>query len=793
MTSRAWVVGLAVCLSFYAAKAHAAQDKPLSPGMSLYGALRDFDLSGATSRAEGLTLKRDRVTMTFDGTFYFEKPIENRVYGAVFVGQGRLQADPPPGDFERDNLRRLLNAESIEADFRTAVLRFSDNTFDLIGGRLNTEAEPDKGAKKLAKEFEARFLKQTGANISARLAVSILNGEQPGFFVAQFDKGKRGAFAYLLDYQCRLPLAAFNLDAGEKGVIFARGSLLRNEVWMAFYAQSDYERGQVDYSDTFDIVAVSKYTMEIDVTNPKKFLGEQVRMDMSALTGGLRAIPLMLNNSLDEAESERLKKAMRIESAQMQGGSTLDAIQEDWDGGLTLLLARPWSAGEKLSVELSFQGNSMYYSDFLEDCFYPLETTDWYPRHTLLKRSAYDLTFRHKSHDLVVAVGRRVREDPAANDKSEMVTEWTMDSPVALVTFAVGGFRRSSEIEKRKEGDIPIEFFAPPHSAKTDFMLAELGNCLRYFNAIFGPYPYSTFKAANHPRPFGQGFPTLLLLARSDSATKRDFSFIAHETSHQWWGDVVAWRSYRDQWLSEGFANYSGILYTQRREDKKSALELVDTMRRSLLLPPPTDQGVGKGRLEDVGPLVLGHRLNTRASLGAYTTLIYNKGALVLRMLHFLFTDPDTGNGQPFFDMMRDFVTRYGGRAASTEDFIALANAHIADTPVGKKFGMKNLDWFFHEWVYGTELPSYRLEYNLEPQPDGSLLLDGTLYQDDVPKEWFMPLPLLIQAGKGREAHGVVYAHGPQTPVKIRIPERPTKVELDPDRWILSAKTSTHQ
>jgi hypothetical protein len=771
----------------------------VSPEMSLYHALRDFDLSGGTSLAENLTLKRDRVTMTFTGTFYFEKSIENRVYGAVFVGQGTFHADPPPSEFERDNLRRLLNAEFIESDFRTAVLRFSDNTFDLIAGRLSKGAEPDKEARKLAAEFEAQFLKQTGANSAARLTVSILNGEEPGFFVAQYDKGKRGNFTYLLDYQCRLPVAAFNLDGGEKGVIFARGSLFsRNEVWMAFYAQSDYERLRVEYSDSFDVVAVSKYAMEIDVTNPKKFLSERVRMDMSALTGGLRAIPLMLNNSLEEADSERLKKAMRLESAQMAGGATLDVIQEDWDGGLTLLFPRPWSTGEKFSVELSFQGNSMYHSDVSgygpawNDCYYPLETTDWYPRHSLLKRSAFDLTFRHKNHDVVVAVGRRVREEPAADDKSETMTEWTMDSPVALVTFAVGRFQRSSETEKRKEGDIPIEFFAPPGSAKTDFMLAELGNCLRYFSAIFGPYPYSTFKAVYHPRPFGEGFPTMLLLARSDSAINRDFSFIAHESSHQWWGHVVAWRSYRDQWLSEGFAEYSGILYTQFRENKKSALELVDRQRRSLLDPPPTDMGVGKGRLEDVGPLVLGQRLSTRASLGAYSTLIYNKGALVLRMLHFLFTDPDTGNDQPFFDMMKDFVTRYAGRAASTDDFIAVANAHIAETPVGKRLGMKNLNWFFHEWVYGTELPSYRLEYNLEPQPNGSFILDGTLYQDDVPKEWFMPLPLVLQVGKGRKAVGVVYARGPQTRVKIKIAERPTKVELDPDHWILSAKTSTH-
>jgi hypothetical protein len=793
MKTRLWVVSLGVCLSFTSALAYPMQETSVSPGVGVYRALQEFALSGNTSQAENLTLKRDRVVMTFNGTFYFESPIQARVYGAVFVGQGSFHADPPPIDFERENVRRLLNADSVDSDFRTAVLRFSDDTFDLIAGNLRKEGGADKEAQKLAEEFEPRLLKQTGANISARLSLSILNGEQPGFFVAQFDKGKRGAFTYLLDYQGRLPVAAFELDAGEKGVIFTHNPYLYNEVWMAFCALADYERGRVYYSDAFDLVAIGKYTMEIDVTNPRKLLSEQVRMEMSALTSGLRAIPLMLNNSLGEAENERLKKAMRLESAKLVGSGALDAIQEDWDGGITLFLPEARSAGDRFTLELSFRGNSMYPTDSGADCFYPLATTDWYPRHSVLKRSSFDLTFRHNKHDVVVAVGRRVREDPAPDEKSEMITEWKMDPPVALVTFAVGHFKRYSETEKRKEGDIPIEYFEPPGAAKVDFMLAELGNCLRYFSAIFGAYPYSNFGAVFHPRPFGEGFPTLLLLARSDFATNRAFSFIAHETSHQWWGDTVAWRSYRDQWLSEGFANYSGALYTAAREDKKSSLELIGDFRWSLLLPPRTDVGVGKGRLDDIGPLVLGHRLSTRASQGAYTALIYNKGALVLRMLHFLFTDPSTGDDRPFYDLMKEFVSRYAGRSASTADFIAVANQHIPDTAIGKKFQIKDLNWFFQEWVYGTGLPSYALDYDLLPQPNGSFVLEATLCQDDVPAGWFMPLPLQFEFGKGRKGSVVILARGPRARLKIKMPEQPSKVELDPDHWVLSAKTTTRR
>jgi len=73
-----------------------------------------------------------------------------------------------------------------------------------------------------------------------------------------------------------------------------------------------------------------------------------------------------------------------------------------------------------------------------------------------------------------------------------------------------------------------------------------------------------------------------------DRASKYTYVFIAHETSHQWWGDMVLWRSYRDQWLSEGFAEYSGILYTDLRAGPGARDELIGLLRSSLKDPPET-------------------------------------------------------------------------------------------------------------------------------------------------------------------------------------------------------------
>ena len=276
----------------------------------------------------------------------------------------------------------------------------------------------------------------------------------------------------------------------------------------------------------------------------------------------------------------------------------------------------------------------MYDAETVSDCHYPRSNTTWYPRHGYLDRATFDLTYRHPKRLHIASVGMRLSEEPDPEDKDSLITKYGMQYPVALVTFALGPFERHKEIVKWEKGGEPIppEFNSLPGSyaaIKEDFILAELSNSIRYFSVLFGKYPYPVFGAAFHPFNFGQGFPTLLMIPGADRASKYTYRFIAHETAHQWWGNVVAWRSYRDQWLSEGFAEYSGILYAGVRDGTGARDDLLGELRASLKRPPETTEGLGKGKLVDVGPLVLGHRLSTSKTVNAYQTLIYNKGALV--------------------------------------------------------------------------------------------------------------------------------------------------------------------
>jgi len=160
-------------------------------------------------------------------------------------------------------------------------------------------------------------------------------------------------------------------------------------------------------------------------------------------------------------------------------------------------------------------------------------------------------------------------------------------------------------------------------------------------------------------------------------------------------------------------------------------------------------------------------------------------------MLHFMFTDPSTGDGQRFYDMLKDFVDRYKNRAASTENFRAVVNEHFATTPIAKTYGLTDLNWFFNQWVFHTGLPTYKLEYKIVDGPDGSVLLTGNVVQEGVPQDWAMVLPITIKFPGNKVALTTVGVKGSKGAFRIKLPARPEKVELDPDHWILSEKTST--
>jgi len=130
--------------------------------------------------------------------------------------------------------------------------------------------------------------------------------------------------------------------------------------------------------------------------------------------------------------------------------------------------------------------------------------------------------------------------------------------------------------------------------------------------------------------------------------------------------------------------------------------------------------------------------------------LIYPKGAYILHMLRMMMWNNQTGD-KNFKDLMHDFTKTYSGHAATTEDFKSMVEKHM--TPEMQRAGGDKMDWFFDEYVYGTALPSYKLNSSFERGADGDMVLSFKVTQADVNDKFRMLIPIYIELADGRIAN----------------------------------------
>ena len=248
-----------------------------------------------------------------------------------------------------------------------------------------------------------------------------------------------------------------------------------------------------------------------------------------------------------------------------------------------------------------------------------------------------------------------------------------------------------------------------------------------------------------------------------------------HEVAHQWWGHAVGWASYHDQWLSEGFAEFSAGLFLQQGvagDWRKDYIEFWDRLRQRIL--EKNNFGIAPN---DAGPLWMGLRLISPRTENAYQNVTYPKGAYVLQMLRSMMYDPDDQD-KAFIAMMHDFVESHREQAATTESFKAIAEKHMTKMMDLGRNG--RLDWFFDEWVYGTQVPRYHFEYQLSP---GGRRQSEAAY-DDHPERGRRAL---CHAGSG--ICRLRQRHGPSRPtrnrrqctrrVDVMLPSQPKKVGVE--------------
>jgi aminopeptidase N len=178
----------------------------------------------------------------------------------------------------------------------------------------------------------------------------------------------------------------------------------------------------------------------------------------------------------------------------------------------------------------------------------------------------------------------------------------------------------------------------------------------------------------------------------------------------------------------------------------------------------------------DVGPVTMGFRLSTeKTGFNIYQNLVYPKGAYILHMIRMMMWSSDDGD-QSFMDTMHDFVASHRLQAATTEDFKATVEKHM-DRQMDLD-GNHRMDWFFNQYVYGMDLPTYHFESQLTKDGDATTV-HFKLTQSGVPASFKMIVPVYLELTDGRTTHlGMLTIVGDSTYEKtMQLPKYPSPIK----------------
>jgi aminopeptidase N len=781
-------LAIRICALTLAVQAFAQQ----TSGDPEYRRLREAQLAESYA-VENVELRRDVGTIRLkSGTVSFAPAVLGRVTIGVFLGEGEFTLTPAVF-YERDYMKSLTGQDTAQETFDRALLFFTDGSYEAIKGSGRVGPVPAAAAEYL-KDARQRLRRATFENVEAQILADLYNPRQAGFFSAYMHGRRYPELRFFVKPRGAVP------DAGPEEVAVEHATQGNDTEghWYLGHFEEEYKNGQAKTSEEKRIVAAESYRIETQIAGNER-LTAKTEVRFRALRDGDRVISLGLTPSL------------RV-SAVRAGAVAVPFIQEDLkdDGAFYVVLPEPLAKDRSYELTVEYAGDKVVHNAGGGN-FSVGARESWYPSVNAFRDQAkYELTFKVPRQFTLVSVGKMVKE---SREGDFTVSQWVSETPLAVAGFNYGQFRK----REVKFDAFPyiVEGFA--NSGLPDYLrkaedeiggasptrllertLAETQLSLRLFERWFGRPPYGRIAVTQQPEfSFGQSWPGLVYLPLSafldstqrwqlmgDPRNIADFiqELTPHEVAHQWWGHMVGWSSIRDQWLSEGFADFSAGLYlqaTQPRPDKY--LKFLEAARDTIL----EKNRFGRAP-NDAGPLYMGARLSTAKNPNAYGQLVYPKGGYVLHMLRSLMWDAQKGD-EPFIAMMRDFVQTHLHKSASTESFQASVEKHM--TPAMNLGGNGKMDWFFAQWVYGTDVPQYKFDYTLTPEEGGKVRLKATLSQSGVGERFIGAVPLYGDFDGRQLRLGTIRVVGNATGnVEVSLPQKPRRVAINVNFDVLARK-----
>jgi hypothetical protein len=782
-----------------------------------YRQLRNVGL-GDSFRSENFTLNMDVGTFQFrSGTITLLSLVNRFQTGAIFIGQGRFTLKPL-GAIETREMTRRTGRPAAEEEFTEVVFRFSGNEFPEITPALGAKTETPPEAAVVLQHWKDRvrhrhevpqgftqaFLEGTTIdNVDADVLSSIYNPNHPPFFNAYI----RGVSHKDLRFFIRSRMGALpQMDSPEEvALVNCNGGEPDDGIWYSEHLLSERKAHTANSREDKRLFAAKRYNIETVIAK-NDHLHSRTTITFEPLVPDERVMKFGLLPNL------------RVTRVTDENGQDLHFIQEGRkeDGSFYAILDEVPAMGKEHSISIEYVGDKVL-TDAGDGSYYVQARESWYPNlNGFGEKSLYDLTFKVPPPNVVISIGKL---EGQSTEASYAVFHWVTPVPVAVAGFNYGRYKKMDDPDNITHYEISGYYLTElPSSLKpyqnsaflssmspgsmTKYALDQARAQMQVCTLFFGRAPYNNVYITEQPNfSFGQSWPNLVYLPISAyiDSTQRwmlfghiDTTFTGfvqevtpHEVAHQWFGHGVGWASYHDQWLSEGFAEFAAGLFLQQavgEKWQKDYLAFWDRQRDRIL--KKNNFGVSPN---DAGPLWMGLRLDSPHSEQAYQGVTYSKGAYILLMLKSLMYGEQgsaADRDKAFIDMMHDFMESHRDLLASTESFKAIAEKHMTKQMDLQKNG--RLDWFFNEWVYGTEIPRYSFKYTMQPAEGGKTKVHVELTQSEVDENFAMFVPIFADYGNGMARLGQLGILGNSTrTADFTLDRQPKKIVLNAYKDVL--------
>ncbi len=510
---------------------------------------------------------------------------------------------------------------------------------------------------------------------------------------------------------------------------------------------------------------VLKYTLNIDLYSnfsspfPKSFSAKEV-------------IRFRADSVLNIIKLNAVATSLEIDSVGLAGisFSTLGDT-------LTVQLNRVYNPGEIAEVRICFKHKNVTDNAFYSSngCVF----TDFPPEGARKVFPCWDrpsdkaLTVITAKVPLIVRLGSTGSLADSVISGDSLFYHWVNHDPVStyLITLSSKNIFLVSELYWHKTANpsdsIPVKIYYKSGENITMIrnMIVPLTN---YFSLKFGDYPFEKigFATLNGAFPWG-GMENQTMVNLMPNGYAQE-NIIAHEHSHQWFGDMITCGTWADIWLNEGFGTFCEALWMENTNGYAAYLNKMTGLAGVYLSQNPG--------WPVYNPL---WALHTPSSNFLYNTAIcYNKGACVLHQLRCVLGD------EVFFDVMHTYAsdTNFRFKNAITENFIAIAN----------QVSGQDLQWFFDEWIYEPNHPVYNNHYEFIDEGSGNWIVKFLIEQIQPNTVFFtMPVELLIGFADGPDTLVQVNNNLNNQVFEFSFQHKPLTVAFDPNRKILLKVATT--